>query len=777
MSQLHLNIFPISLPDVEISVGVLPFDSRDAMRELRKAHAGTHVFNRVSVEENGKKLDLIYAVRLDGEACTIAPETKKIRIRENLGVARQLVNESFIASFAGKSGRKIVDVGPLKVLSSEKEHNFIAQAVNGATVPPWLIVRLAHAIEARVFQFDGQDPFLGLVFDHHTYRRITRPCSDWLADGFNLNGLYVSEQSPFNDARIGPRARLVGRVAAINSNTLQLADCREGRSTVEAKDVELEADYEGFMRCLNATFNGKGNAIDRRLFDLQSAARVGPKKLSELIRVENRLTAKSLKLLPGLEAPVLPHLDASGTRFPKVYQAPQALYVFDRTFNKPALTDAKRGIFDHGPYSQQGFTPSKPRICVVCERSRKGEVEQFLQKLLEGHNEPGRKCFFPDGFIKTYRLQGKDVRFFVAENPTAAAYRKAAQEALAAVTTEAERWHLAYVQVNEASYDLWGEENPYLVTKAVFLAQQIPTQEFKIETTRRPGSGLDFILSNIALASYAKLGGTPWHLKVNSPMAHELVVGLGSASISDSRLGARERMVGITTLFTSEGRYLIGNMSNAVAFEDYGKAVVEMLTSAIDRARRDMNWQKGDEVRLIFHSFKPLKDLEAEAVKAVADSLKDYQVDFAFLHVAQDHDTVLFDSNNPGAKSFAAGARGMDVMKGEFAPMRGTYLTLNKSNAILSLTGSKEVKKPTDGLPYPVLLHLHRSSTFTDMKYLTEQVYTFACHSWKSFDMAGMPVTIGYSHLIARLLGRLGALPHFSVDSIHGRLNRLRWFL
>src|SRR2546421_12091736 len=30
--------------------------------------------------------------------------------------------------------------------------------------------------------------------------------------------------------------------------------------------------------------------------------------------------------------------------------------------------------------------------------------------------------------------------------------------------------------------------------------------------------------------------------------------------------------------------------------------------------------------------------------------------------------------------------------------------------------------------------------TFTDMKYLTEQVYTFAGHSWRSFDMARMPV-------------------------------------
>ena len=191
-----------------------------------------------------------------------------------------------------------------------------------------------------------------------------------------------------------------------------------------------------------------------------------------------------------------------------------------------------------------------------------------------------------------------------------------------------------------------------------------------------------------------------------------------------------------------------------------------------------MNWQKGDEVRLIFHSFKPLKDTEAVAGKEVAESLQDYEVDFAFLHVAQDHDTVLFDSDNRGARSFSAGfTRGRDVMKGEFAPMRGIYLTLNRSTAILSLTGAKEVKKPTDGLPYPVLLHLHRCSTFTDMKYLTEQVYTFASHSWKSFDMAGMPVTIGYSQLIARLLGKLGALPHFSADSVHGRLNRLRWFL
>lgn len=768
MSHLHLNIFPISVPDAKIHVGVLPFDSRDALRDLRAKHGGTHIFKRVRLDEQ----DMIYSVQLDGAPCSLSKDRRQISLLENLGVVRGLVVESYIAGFAGKSGRTVVDVRPLKVLSSELHHDFIGKAAIGETVPPWLVVRLAHAIEARVFEFEGEQPFLGLVFDHHSYRRVARPCSEWLKDGVDLTGLYVSEQLPFNDARIQSRLRLVGRVAKIEGTTLSLSDCREGRDTVDAASVEIEADYDGFMRCLTAVFKGKAKLIERKVFEQQSAAQVGPKKLGELLRVENKLTQKPIRLLPGVEAKVLSHLDTQRKRFPTVRRAPGALYVFDPTFNKPALTDAKRGIADHGPYSQRGFTPSKPRICVVCQRSKKGEVEQFLQKLFEGHNEPGRKCYFPNGLVKTYRLLDKDVRFFVAENPTAAAYRKAAQQALAATTTEAERWHLAFVQVDAASHDLRGDANPYLVAKSTFLAQQIPVQEFQSETMRRQGAGLDFILSNVALASYAKLGGTPWQLKVDNPMAHELVVGLGSASISDSRLGARRRFVGVTTLFTNEGRYLLGNMSNAVPFEEYGAAVVEMLGTAIERARTDMNWQKGDEVRLVFHSFKPLKDAEAEAVKAVASKLTDFHVDFAFLHVAQEHETLLFDSDSSGAKAFGA-----DVMKGEYAPTRGTYLLLDKYNTILSLTGSGQVKKPTDGLPYPVLLHLHRSSTFTDLDYLTKQVFTFACHSWRSFDMSRMPVTILYSQLIARLLGRLGALPHFSVDSIHGRLNRLRWFL
>jgi hypothetical protein len=767
MSHHHLNILPVEIPDAQIEVGIIPFDSREALKHLRKEHNSKYLFKRTRIESH----DAIIALRLDGEPFGLAGEKREINLREHLGLVASLTMERFLASFSGQPTRRVVDVNPLKVLSSLPQHDLIAQAAQGQSVPDWLITRLCHSTQARVFNFDKQEAFVGLVLDYHTFREVGRPCSEWIDAGLDLRGLYVSERITWTDTRVQPRGRLVGKVAKVTGRTLHLVDCREGRETVEAQDVHIEADYDGFMRVLSATYNANAKAIERRLFDLQSRIQQGPQKFNELLRLEQRLVQHSVKLLPGIVAKVLPHLDEHQQGFPEVRKAPQALFVFDPTFNKPAYSEPLRGISEHGPYSQRNFTPSKPRICVVCQANRKGEVEQFLRKLLQGNVEPGRRSYFPNGLIKTYRLQDCDIKFYTAENDSAAAYRKAVVQATGSVINDADRWHLAIVQVDGSSHLLHGEANPYLVAKAAFLAQQIPVQEFRTETMLTQGSSLDFILSNIALACYSKLGGTPWQLKVDTALAHELVVGLGSASISDTRLGSRQRLVGVTTLFTNEGKYLIGNMSQAVPFEEYGSAVVEMLRGAIEQARVDMNWQKRDSVRLIVHSFKPMKDSEAEAVKIVAEQLTDYHVEFAFLHIAQDHNSFVVDSESTGETSY----RG--EVKGAFVPLRGTYMNLNKRDALLSLTGGKQIKKATDGLPYPLLLHLHRSSTFNDLTYLTQQVYTFACHSWRTFDKAGMPVTILYSELIARLLGKLALIPQFSIDSIHGRLNKQRWFL
>jgi hypothetical protein len=178
-------------------------------------------------------------------------------------------------------------------------------------------------------------------------------------------------------------------------------------------------------------------------------------------------------------------------------------------------------------------------------------------------------------------------------------------------------------------------------------------------------------------------------------------------------------------------------------------------------------------VRLVFHAFKPFKDVEADAVKKLVQGLGDYQVEYAFLHIVETHPFLLFDKEQDGVPAFD----GTGKKKGHFVPERGRFLRLSGSEALIVLTGPKELKQASDGMPSPVVLRLGRGSTFRDVPYLTQQVNTFACHSWRGFDNSPLPVTLMYSELIARLLGKLGAVPFWNPSQMYGRIGETRWFL
>ena len=87
------------------------------------------------------------------------------------------------------------------------------------------------------------------------------------------------------------------------------------------------------------------------------------------------------------------------------------------------------------------------------------------------------------------------------------------------------------------------------MTKHAFLTHQIPVQEFTLETASLWEGQLAYALNHMALATYSKLGGTPWLLRCDRAIAHELVIGIGSAQVGEGRLGNRERVVGFTTVF------------------------------------------------------------------------------------------------------------------------------------------------------------------------------------------------------------------------------------
>src|SRR5260370_37776727 len=52
--------------------------------------------------------------------------------------------------------------------------------------------------------------------------------------------------------------------------------------------------------------------------------------------------------------------------------------------------------------------------------------------------------------------------------------------------------------------------------------------------------------------------------------------------------------------------------------------------------------------------------------------------------------------------------------------------------------------------------------------YLTRQVFAFACHLWRTFLPACVPVTIPYSDLIAKALGNLSLLDKWAPNTMLG---------
>ena len=707
-------------------------------------------------------------------------------MRKNPALCAALIRDSLI-NYLHRIGRQIRDYSPVAFLAADNQADFIVSSLpSGATSPQWFSLKPLYEADIRVINLDRYAPFVGLALNVQTTWLINRSCEELLDEDFPLIGLYVGRYLPSADDRVVPKLQRLGRVRDISGDTLLLDDSRGDIESVNAGGAVLVRDYDAIERCLAHIFGNRAAAVQETLGQKLAEFRNGHTRLQNLRKVVAYLSGLDLEMLPGVKFSILPFFaEGVSKAFPIIQVADKPIYVFDPA-GRRTDTWHDRGLEVHGPFAYQNHTPTKPKVCVICQASQKGQVEQFLYKFKNGiapqdsgisfksgqSKQANKKPPFAQGLVRKYKLDDVSFEFFTADDDRAESYLKATRQALAQERDRDIKWDLALVQIEERFHRLYGDRNPYFVTKAAFLAQQVPVQEFETETASLPDSQLGYVSNNMALATYAKLGGVPWLMKASPAIAHEIVFGLGSANIGEGRLGKRERIVGITTVFTGDGNYHLSNLSQAVPMADYEEALLESLKVTIAKVKQELNWQKRDHVRLVFHSFKPFKDIEADAVKKAVADLSDYDVDLAFLHIVEDHPYRLFDENQQGVFDYKT-----RKTKGAYAPDRGYFLRLSSYEVLMTMVGAKDIKQPEHGMPRPILLKLHRNSTFNDTTYLARQVFAFSCHSWRSFFPSPMPVTILYSDLIASLLGNLATVSFWNPDAMLGRIGRTRWFL
>jgi hypothetical protein len=762
-----LNFSPIRFDDQEITIGRLPYenDGAQVLRDLRDQHRGTHVVRREGP-------DSILTVPVAPEAEPIG-EIETIRLADHLGLTAELIRSALLNRLAELGGTSR-DYEPIEVVSDKDLLRLSCPP--GIAPPDWLGLRILYEVSIRpIFFADGRQ-FIAAMPNVRTTRVIDRTAADLLADGISLKDVYVGRMIPRKDSRIAPRFKPVGYVRSVDGSRLLLGDFRDGAEAVEASEVWPAKDL--FGTCLSHLFKQDARRIKHALECQQSALKQGPAQLERIESVVAKLRSREFELVPGVPFTFGSFLNDAAGDFPPLIPAPRPVYVFDGPASK-THDSHDQGLNTFGPYTANAGSLAAPKLCVVCQRSYKAEVEQFLHKffssgviLPQSRNGKQPRNYFEKAFCRKYELRVPDVQYFLTEGSSAEAYHVACQEALEQ-HGNGQPWNAALVQIEEAFHKLPPQCNPYLVSKSMFQSHHVPVQQFKIETTRKSPVPLSCCLNSIGLATYAKLGGTPWLMKSGGSGCHELIIGLGSAEIVEGRLGKRERFVGVTTIFGADGSYHLYNTSKAVFADRYQGALLSTLRTAIESVRTGLNWRPGDQVLLVFHAkFKKFSNKEVQAVAELIREFRQYDVKYAFLHVNERHPYMLFDTEEKGA--WDAERR---CTKGQYAPARGQYLRLGTRETLLSLIGPKDVKRPENGTPRPLLLSLHPGSTFVNMDYLTEQVFAFACHSWRTFLPISLPVTIQYPNLIANSLGSLSRLPWWNPDIMLGQIGKGLWFL
>jgi len=632
-------------------------------------------------------------------------------------------------------------------------------------------IRPKLELDARLYELRDGDTRVGLFLSVSTKWDILAPISDLVQAGIDVRGLNVVRREPMAEER-----RLVGEIETVRNGTVRLAASYDNLPEIAESLVWLEGSRRSFKRCLNVLLRGWYGTFDERRVDAEGELLGGP-GLMNLYNTMGRVLEKNspIQITRDIECRVLGQIRPENTgSYKTVVDVPQGEYCFDPS-KKKRDTFAWPGLERFGPYSRDTFPKRSPRILVLTPDKASGKVGQFTGLLQQGITSIDNSRF-AGGLAKLFHLHNPEFESvnvpLVGASPKEACSRY--REVIETTLRKSTDYDAALVAILDEHAELDDATNPYLHAKATLLAAGVPVQEFRMATANQRHVGLQYVLQNLSISLYAKMGGVPWTVDQGLAVDDEVVIGMGTAQMSGSRFGEHQRYVGITTVFRGDGNYLLGHLSRDCEYHDYPQVLRENTIKVLQELRERNGWRDGDTVRIVFHAHKPLKRVEiAEIVKSCVEQVgTGLTVQFAFLTVSKDHPFKVLDPEFSGIPDRKTGTQ-----KARMVPPRGRVVQLGRFTRLLCAKGPTLIKRPVTPLPRPVLVKLHEESTYRDLQYLSEQVLKFTNLSWRGTQPAEDPVTIYYSEMIARLLFRLRAVPGWSPAILNTRLRHSMWFL
>jgi len=768
--DIILNFIPVEFNNTFFRGSELQYKNDDQLKELRERFRDSHVFRREG--------DIIQCVPLS-ESAEHLGKSKQFSTENNYKLTRKLVHETLVRFFKSKR-QEFADLFPTIKVVLRKE-NIMANILENFSKDSTMFLYPQYEMEGRLILPHSGKVTYGIVLNFSTRHGFNATVKELLSKGIDVEDRYIVADREMNEGKTIIEAKykrmLTGRVSDVNGDTLQLTDYRDVNH-IDASKCYLEARIDNFYHCLNSLYPNKFEEIQEKrhaeIFKV-TGAKFQVERLGKIISwlQENQPIKCASDLSFNVSTDLFSPSRGRDAGSFRMLRSPDCVLRPGGSITVRWPVDPH--LEDKGPFDTESFPNKVPKIAVIFPHRYQGEVEVFIKQFRDGVPntwKPSDKFIpYSQGFIRKYRLTGCDFTLHPLDGDAddAEAYRTKCLEVLG----KGVHYDLAIVVGKEEFHNLKGNENPYLIMKSIFMSHGLPIQAVEIETIR--DASRVYVLNNMAVACYAKLGGIPWVLSSVQGLTHELIFGIGSSKKGKGRLSGSERIIGITTVFSGDGNYLLSNVSKEVSFDEYQESLLKVLRNTLEQIKKRYAWQLGDKVRMIFHqTFKRYRNVEVAAIKDFVKGISDFDVEYAFVHISRRHPWKIFDRNSAGINHWINDER---KVKGEFVPWRGCCVPLGPRAALVGLTGPHQLKTHLQGCPEPILVSLHPESTFTSLDYVVEQIYKLTFMSWRSFFPSTMPVTISYSDLIAELLGQLRDIPNWNPDILVTKLRESRWFL
>jgi len=562
---IFINAFPLKIPNKNVDACFIPYENKKQLYDLRDKYQQTHIFRR-----QGQRIQIFS----NNGHYPVSGRVESNRLKDNYGVFCFLVKDG-VKRHLLSLDRRPKGFNPLELVSLKEEDNLLAKIIK--TDYPFKI-NVKYKIDTRII--------MGvpcLTIDCSTKTVLHENCQYFIKNGFNLSGRYiVVEQED------GYR-KLLGRVTEVDGENLRVVLPDDSEKTIHSNDAYIEASRKNFNDYILHTHGSKQEALIEKIRIAISIFNGGESKNSRINKLKNYFQSKGIDLIDGT------HIELSDAENIQSMckQMDKPIFIFN---DNGDATWTEKGLTQHGPYTSRTFDRNNPSICVICSQHDKGRIEQFVRKLLKGIYS---SKYFKNGLEGKFSIGTSRVEVFVTKTEDVNGYKTAIETAIKKKSEDNGRWDLALVQVKEAFKALDVMDNPYYLGKSLFFLHQVPVQDFTIELLSQSDYNLGFSLNNMALACYAKMGGVPWLLKSSPTLSHELVVGIGSANIGQKRGFKNMRVMGITTVFSGDGNYIVSNTSKAVSPEEYCNALTSVLRETIEKVQKRMNWQKGDRKSVV----------------------------------------------------------------------------------------------------------------------------------------------------------------------------------